>query len=166
MNTFRNLRIGLRLGLAFAFVLVLLLAVVSVGLLRLSELRDQLNLIVENRYPKVLLASDIKNDVNIVVRNARAMLIDNDEGSLRKAAADSAAARARIGEAMDKLDRTLQAPETRKIFAELRERRALFVGDQMNSRPCSPQATRTQRSSSRWARCARTSTTTSSPSTR
>ena len=130
MKTFRDLRIGLRLGLAFAFVLALLMAVVSVGLLRLSDLRGELNLVVENRYPKVLLATDIKNDVNIIVRNVRAMLIDHDERSLSKASADNAAARVRIGEAMDKLDRTLQAPETRKIFADLRERRASFTGDQ------------------------------------
>jgi methyl-accepting chemotaxis protein len=130
MKTFRNLRIGVRLGVAFAFILALLMALGGVGLLRLSELRDQLNLVVENRYPKVLLAADIKNDVNLIVRNVRAMLIDNDEHSMHKTRADNEAARARIGEAMDKLDRTLQAPETRRILVELRERRASFVGDQ------------------------------------
>jgi methyl-accepting chemotaxis protein len=130
MKIFLDLRIGARLAAAFAFVVVLLVAVVSVGLLRLTELRDQLNLVVENRYPKVLLATDIKNDLNIIVRNARAMLIDKDEQRLRQASADNAAARARISEAMDKLDKTLQAPETRRIFADVREKRAPFVSDQ------------------------------------
>ena len=61
MKTFLNLKIGVRLALAFAFVLALLVAVISAGLLRLTDLRDQLNLVVDNRYPKVQLAFDIKN---------------------------------------------------------------------------------------------------------
>ena len=130
MKIFLDLRIGARLATAFAFVVLLLVAVVGVGLLRLTDLRDQLHLVVEDRYPKVLLATGIKNDVNLIVRNVRAMLIDKDESSVRKAAADNSAARARIVEAMDKLDSTLQAPETRRIFGEVREKRLAFVSDQ------------------------------------
>ena len=130
MKTFLNLKIGIRLTLAFAFVLTLVVAVVGAGLLRLSDLRDQLNLVVDNRYPKVLLAFDIKNDVNVIVRNVRAMLVDKDAQSLRKAAADNAAAQARIADSMDKLERTLQAPETRRTFAELKASRTVFVADQ------------------------------------
>ena len=130
MKTFLNLKIGMRLALAFAFVLTLLVAVIGAGLLRLTDLRDQLNVVVDNRYPKVLLASDIKNDVNVIIRNVRAMLIDKDAQSLRKSAADNAAAQARIAESMDKLDRSLQAPETRRIFNDLKDTRATFVADQ------------------------------------
>jgi methyl-accepting chemotaxis protein len=130
MKLFFDLKIGARLAVAFAFVVTLLVAVVYVGLLRLVDLRDQLNLVVENRYPKVLLAQDIKNDINVIVRNVRAMLIDKDDQSVRKTGADNAAARARISEAMEKLDRTLQAPETRKIYADLKEQRGSFVADQ------------------------------------
>ena len=130
MKTFLNLKIGVRLGAAFAFVLILLVSVIGMGLLRLTDLHDQLNLVVENRYPKVLLAFDIKNDVNVIVRNVRAMLIDKDAQSISKTAAANAAARARIDEAVDKLDRTLQAPETRRILAELKESRGAFLADQ------------------------------------
>jgi methyl-accepting chemotaxis protein len=130
MKTFLNLRIGVRLAVAFAFVLVMLVSVVGVGVLRLADLHDQLNLVVDNRYPKVLLTLGIKNDLNVIVRNVRAMLIDKDPQSLSKAAADNAAARTRIGEAMDKLDSSLQASETRRIFATLKEQRAAFVADQ------------------------------------
>ena len=131
MKTFLNLKIGVRLALAFAFVLALLVAVISAGLLRLTDLRDQLNLVVDNRYPKVQLAFDIKNDVNVIVRNVRAMLVDKDAQSLRKTALDNAASQARITDAMDKLDRTLQASETRRTFTVVKEVRAAFVADQL-----------------------------------
>jgi methyl-accepting chemotaxis protein len=130
MKPFLNLKIGVRLSLAFAFVLLLLVSVVCMGLLRLTDLHQQLNLVVDNRYPKVVLAFDIKNDVNVIVRNVRAMLIDKDAQNVRKTAADNLAAQGRIAEAMDKLDRTLQAPQTRRIMAEVKEKRAVFVADQ------------------------------------
>jgi len=130
MKSFLNLKIGVRLALAFAFVLVLLVAVVGAGLQRLTDLRGQLNLVVDNRYPKVLLAVDIKNDVNTIVRNVRAMLIDKDPQSLGKTASDIAAAQLRISESIDKLDRTLQAAETRRILADMKEHRTTFVADQ------------------------------------
>ena len=130
MKSFLNLKIGVRLAVAFAFVLVLLVAVVGAGLMRLTDLRDQLNLVVDNRYPKVLLAFDIKNDVNIIVRNVRAMLIDKDPQSLRKTAGDNAAAQARMAESIDKLDHTLQAIDTRHTLAEVKQSGAVFLADQ------------------------------------
>ncbi|MFL6624928.1 MAG: methyl-accepting chemotaxis protein [Vitreoscilla sp.] len=130
MQAFLNLRIGVRLGLAFAVVLALLVTVAGVGLLRLSNLHDQLTLVVENRYPKVLLAVDVKNDVGIVALNLRSLLSDGQGERRRKAEDAIAAARGRLDESMNKLDRTLQAPETRRILDKLKERRAAFVADQ------------------------------------
>jgi methyl-accepting chemotaxis protein len=130
MKMFLNLKIGVRLGVSFAFVLLLLVSVIGMGLLRLSDLRAQLDLVVDNRYPKVLLAAQIKDEVNLIVRNVRAMLIDKDEQGIAKVATDNAAARSRLAEAMDKLDRTLQAPETRRILADVKEARVAFVADQ------------------------------------
>ncbi|WP_457329536.1 methyl-accepting chemotaxis protein [Rhizobacter sp. P5_C2] len=130
MKTLLDLKIGTRLALSFAFVLMLLVAVVGTGLLRLTDLRDQLDLVVGNRYPKMLLAFAIESDVNVIVRGVRAQLIDKDTQSRSKTASDIAAAQARIGESMDKLDRTLQAPETRRTFAAVKESRALFIADQ------------------------------------
>lgn len=77
-----------------------------------------------------MLAVEIKNDVNVVVQNLRAMLIDKESVSLRRTAEANAVVRDRIRESMDKPGRTLQAPETRRIFGKVKERRALFVADQ------------------------------------
>ena len=60
-------------GSCLCLVLVLLVAVISVGLLRLADLHDQLDTVVDYRYPIVLLAFDIKIDVNVIVRKVRAM---------------------------------------------------------------------------------------------
>ena len=77
-----------------------------------------------------MLAVEIKNDVNVVVQNLRAMLIDKESVSLRRTAEANAVVRNRIRESMGKPGRTLQAPETPRIFGKVKERRALFVADQ------------------------------------
>jgi methyl-accepting chemotaxis protein len=130
MQSLRNLKIGMRLGLAFSFVLLLLVGIVAIGVARLADVNEELHTVVENRYPKVLLAVGVQNNVNSIVRNVSAVLIERTPEGVKKATAEVAAARAKVGEAMDKLDKSLQAPETRAIFAKASEQRAKFVGDQ------------------------------------
>ena len=130
MQSLRNLRIGVRLGLAFVFVLLLLIGVVGVGIGRLADVNQEVHTVVENRYPKVLLAFEVQNNVNSIVRNVRALLIERTPEGIRKTTEDIVAARAKVAEAMDKLDKSLQAPETRAIFAKASEHRAQFVSDQ------------------------------------
>lgn len=120
----------MRLGLAFVFVLLLLVGIVGIGIARLADVNQELHTIVENRYPKVLLAFEVQNNVNSIVRNVRAMLIDRTPEGVKKATEDIAAARVKVAAAMDKLDKTLQAAETRAIFAKANEQREKFVNDQ------------------------------------
>ena len=130
MQSLKNLRIGVRLGLAFLFVLLLLVGIVGVGVGRLADVNAELHTVVENRYPKVLLAFDIQNNVNSIVRNVRAVLIERSPEGVKKTTGEIAAARAKVAEDMEKLDKILQAPETRAIFAQAKELRAKFVNDQ------------------------------------
>jgi len=131
MQSLKNLRIGVRLGLAFAFVLLLLVGIVGIGVGRLADVNEELHTVVENRYPKVLLAFAIQNNVNGIVRNVRAVLIEHTPEGVKKTTEDIAAARAKVAEDMEKLDKVLQAPETRAIFAQAKEHRAKFVADQV-----------------------------------
>jgi methyl-accepting chemotaxis protein len=130
MQSLANLRIGLRLALAFMFVVLLLVGIVGVGLLRLSDVNEQLHTVAENRYPKVLLAFEVQNNVNTIVGNVRALLIERTPEGLKKTTDDIIAARAKVAAAMDKLDKSLEGPQTRAIFAKASELRAKFVNDQ------------------------------------
>ena len=62
MQSLRNLRVGVRLGLAFMFVLLLLVGIVGVGVARLADVNEELHTVIDNRYPKVLLSFDIQNN--------------------------------------------------------------------------------------------------------
>jgi methyl-accepting chemotaxis protein len=130
MQSFKNLRIGVRLGLAFMFVLLLLIGVVGVGVVRLADVDRELHTVVDNRYPKVLLANEIQDSVNSIVRNIGAVLIERKPENVKKIADEIVASRKKVAEDMDKLDKILQAPETRAILATAKEQRAKFVADQ------------------------------------
>jgi methyl-accepting chemotaxis protein len=130
MKTFRNLRIGVRLGLSFAFVLVLLLSVVGIGINRLSDVDEKLDNVVDERYPQVLLAFEVQHGVDSIVRNVRAVLLEKTPEGAAKTMDSIVAARAKVGEAMEKLEESLHDPETRAIFASVKEHRATFIAGQ------------------------------------
>ncbi len=52
----KNMKIGMRLGLAFGFVLALLAVIVFIAVSRLSILYEDTSLIVNDEYPKVIQA--------------------------------------------------------------------------------------------------------------
>ena len=50
---FKNLKIGMKLGVGFAFVLVLLIIVSTISMLRITEISSDTSRIVNERMPKV-----------------------------------------------------------------------------------------------------------------
>ncbi|WP_280151796.1 methyl-accepting chemotaxis protein [Piscinibacter sp. XHJ-5] len=130
MKTFGNLRIGVRLGLAFAFVLALLIAIVAVSLDKLTDVNDKVDTVVDERYPQVLLAYEIQDQVNAIVSNVRAALLERTPEAAKKSLDSIVASRTKVGEAMEKLDKSLRDPKTRALFAAAKESRTVFVAGQ------------------------------------
>ncbi|MGB9128281.1 MAG: MCP four helix bundle domain-containing protein, partial [Thiobacillus sp.] len=62
---FKNMKIGVRLGLGFGIVLLLLVAVIFVGVTRMAEINEKLEGIVKDDNVKIGLAQDMRG----VVRN-------------------------------------------------------------------------------------------------
>jgi methyl-accepting chemotaxis protein len=130
MHFIGNLRIGVRLGATFAFVLALLLAVIAVGVSRLAAVNRELRAVVDERYPNVLVAHAVQNDVNIIVRSLTSVLIEKTEDGTKRATADIENARRRAGEGMDALDKALAGDKERAAFAAARDLRLKFVARQ------------------------------------
>jgi methyl-accepting chemotaxis protein len=130
VKTIRNLKIGVRLGLAFGCVLLLLLGVVGVGISRLAAVNTELRAVVHDHYPTVLVAQQVQNDVNIIVRSLTGALIEKTDEGLKRSTTEVVAARARAGEGMDKLDKMLTSDKARALFVPARDLRLKFVADQ------------------------------------
>ena len=90
-----NMKIGLRLGLGFTATLLLLLTISVVGTLRLSHLTDNLNLVINDRNPKIAQANDIIDALNVIARSMRNTLLVKSPWATRSARAAASTAPAR-----------------------------------------------------------------------
>lgn len=122
---FTHLRIGARLGIGFAIVVALLGGIVLIAIQSLTALNRATGQIVDDRYPQVVLATDLLlqlNDNAIAMRN---MLLADDPEALRREQAAVAEGERRIAEGLQRLGGMLSSEAGRKAYRDimaLRER--------------------------------------------
>ncbi|WP_301102560.1 methyl-accepting chemotaxis protein [Propionivibrio sp.] len=77
---FKNLKIGVRLGIGFAVTLILMIVLAAISITRVSELQTEISSLVNDKNVKTKLANDIVDAINTVGRAHRNILIyKNDE---------------------------------------------------------------------------------------
>ena len=124
---FKNLKIGVRLGIGFGLVLILLTVISVLAYTRLSALNGEIDDLVNNKFPKTIYANDIIDQVNLAARATRnALLVKTQEES--KAEMDRIPAASKIvNDRMEKLDKLITTTEGRKIFGTVSEARKEFA---------------------------------------
>ncbi|WP_219909724.1 methyl-accepting chemotaxis protein [Pseudoduganella armeniaca] len=80
----KNLKIGIRLALAFGAVLLLMLGVATLAVTRMAAMDDKTTQITANAYPKVILLQDSVRDAIDVGRQMRSMLLTNNETEVER----------------------------------------------------------------------------------
>ncbi|KQV31640.1 methyl-accepting chemotaxis protein, partial [Massilia sp. Root335] len=84
---FRNLKVSVRLGLGFGIVSLLLAAVVLMGVRSLASLNANVDEMVSDKYPKVVIAYDtIGNIEEIAIAMRNVVLTDNPDATRRELA--------------------------------------------------------------------------------
>ena len=77
---FSNLKIGTRLISGFAFVLILMIVVATLATLRMSALNDEIENMANDKYPKVVAATDMVRAANqIAIINRNTLLLEDKE---------------------------------------------------------------------------------------
>ncbi|QGY28177.1 methyl-accepting chemotaxis protein [Pantoea cypripedii] len=76
MLSFKNLKVGVRLGIAFGLVVALLVIVGITTTMKISNIKNGITSIVEDRYVKVRLAFDVRDGVNDQIKYLRGIVID------------------------------------------------------------------------------------------
>ncbi len=127
MNFLSNLKIGARLAIAFAGVIALAAVVVGIGITRMGHLNDRLEDVGDNRLPKVTRLVQIADDLNLVARELRNMLIYEDPAKV--AAANDAVQKSREGatKAYEQITPTIVSAEGKKALAVVQDARAAFT---------------------------------------
>jgi methyl-accepting chemotaxis protein len=119
---FSNMKVATRLALGFGAVVALLLLLSVISLTRMADIDNDVDLIMEDRYPKVVLANDAMTRTIDNGRQLRSMLLfaNEDERDKYKAAAETN--RARVAEALAKLDKMISSDKGRQLFREVTDK--------------------------------------------
>jgi methyl-accepting chemotaxis protein len=127
-----NLKIGHRLTIAFSLTTLLLAIVVVVGALGLNVTSKEINLTISDRYMKIGLLNQVKDDVALQSRTLRDLLLL--DASETGAALASVAERSKeIRALLDQLGGLLKSPQGLALFKEMNDARAVYspLRDQM-----------------------------------
>ena len=127
---FKNMKIGVRLGLGFGLVATLLIIVSALSYIRLTSISAEINLLVSDRFPKVVAANTIIDQINLTARALRnAVLVKTPEEAVKELDRVTAA-RKISAENFDKLEKTIKSDEGKKLLAKTMEIRKIAIADQ------------------------------------
>jgi methyl-accepting chemotaxis protein len=124
---FKNLKIGVKLAIGFGLVVALLLMISTVSVLRLTDVDDKIDLIVNDRYPKAVLAYKIMDIVNEDARALRNIVISNDRAEMTKQKGRIDSNRKVVGEYYETLQKTILSEEGKAKLKILLDSRAVYV---------------------------------------
>jgi methyl-accepting chemotaxis protein len=122
-----RINIGARLAAAFAFVLALMVVIVFVGITRLSALNAGTKEIVEDAFPKVMAGVAIKDEVNVIARGTRNMLLSEDEKVIKAEAERIAKSRATVTSKMEFLEKEITSDKGKAALKDLKDARAVYA---------------------------------------
>ncbi len=120
----KDLRVGVRLALAFALVLVLLGAVTVVGITRMGALDAEVDIIVTDRWVKVREATAINEAVRELDIALRTIFLNDSRDEVVAQKAVFLEQRSRISDAMNKLDPMVTSPRGRDLLDAVKNIRA------------------------------------------
>jgi len=116
---FANMKVAVRLAIGFGAVVVLLLALSAVSLNSMAAMNHDVDLLMDDRYPKVMLANEAATLTIDNGRQVRSMMLatSNEERERYKATAE--ANRVKVAEALARLDKLVASDKGRELFREV-----------------------------------------------
>jgi len=119
-----NLKIGTRLSLGFGILLALMLAVGGYGIKEIKSLQGDINLLVEDRMVKVEQVNVLIDQINIVARAIRNLIIDDNKDHQANELGRIAEARKTAGSMLEQLNKSIKSDKgaalLKKITTDIR----------------------------------------------
>ncbi len=124
---FTNMKIGTRLTLAFGLLLLFLLVNGAVAFKMIEDLADEVTVLAEDRMPKVELANEIVDNINVIARALRNIYIDETKQVQEAEYARIVKARETIGKNAETLKAASHSGEGRDKVQALFDARAAYI---------------------------------------
>jgi methyl-accepting chemotaxis protein len=126
---FANMRLAVRLGLGFAVTLALLVIISVVSYVRLGALNDNIELMVNDRFPKTVQANTMVDAINTIARQLRNAYIYSGEEQ-QKSLALIDPQRKLITENLDKLNKSITSDKGKELLKTIAASRTAYVVSQ------------------------------------
>ncbi|RFB65824.1 MULTISPECIES: methyl-accepting chemotaxis protein [unclassified Herbaspirillum] len=114
-----NITISRRLWLGFGLLTLLMIAMAVVGVNRLAQLNRQMNDVIHDKYPKTVAAGDIVDQINLVARSLRNILLLKDATQIKSENDRIVGADKAIQERLAELDKRMVDDQSRTLLAGL-----------------------------------------------
>ena len=114
-----NITISRRLWLGFGLLTLLMFAMAVVGVNRLAQLNRQMNDVIHDKYPKTVIAGDIVDQINLVARSVRNILLLKDAAQIKSENDRIVGADKAIQERLAELDKRMVDDQSRTLLANL-----------------------------------------------
>jgi methyl-accepting chemotaxis protein len=124
---FRNMKIGLRLGMGFAVIVFALIVVSVVSITQLSRFNKEVHLMATDRFPKVIQVNEINKNVNLFARAIRNMALLKDKEDIEKEAKRLDEAKGKIDQYIDKLKGTVGTEKGKDLLKVLTESKSAYL---------------------------------------
>ncbi|MFT7721491.1 MAG: methyl-accepting chemotaxis protein [Roseateles sp.] len=128
MKFLTDMRIGQRLALAFAVSIAFTVLLAGYARNALTQINDELDLMVDDRMVKVEQLGQFKDNVNTTSMAARNILLATDEGAVKREEEFIAERRSRNIELLKRLDDTIKADKGQQLLQETEGARTAYVG--------------------------------------
>jgi len=124
---FRNMKLGIRIGLGFGLVIVLVLVQSVTMLIQVGHISDGVDLVVNDRNVKTRQVNDViqaNDDIGTALRD---MILLQDPVRVQEELDEVAEIRPGIAARLDTLERTITTPEGVALLESVGDERAAFV---------------------------------------
>jgi len=126
----KNLKIGMRLGVGFAVITLFLMVVGIYSIVKMDQMDTLIGNMVEDKYPKAVMLDDIRNNLNIVARAVRNMIILDDKEETKRSMKMIADAREGVNKDLEQLAKIVHSDTGKAALKEIVESRAAYLADQ------------------------------------
>ena len=114
-----NITISRRLSLGFGFLMLLMVAMAGIGISQLAHLNGQMKDVLYQKYPNTVMAGDIIDQLNLVARSVRNVLLLKDPQQIQSENDRIVGAEKAIAQQLTKLDKQLTDAPSRTLLASV-----------------------------------------------
>ncbi|MEP6876115.1 MAG: MCP four helix bundle domain-containing protein, partial [Burkholderiales bacterium] len=122
-----SLKVSTRLSLGFGILILLMLIMGATSLVKVGNMHHALQLVVDDRVPKVATINEVKGDIDQIALSLRNMVILSDAADIKKEVAKVESAREGIRERLEKLRTLITTEKGKAELAKVMEARGKFV---------------------------------------